>query len=177
MSSWSSLRIPSRGPGIPERHEDDMFCTKTPSPQPDERQELDVRWRGAAPREGRCATGRQCPWRRVASPGKPRKRSTRRTAVGGAPPPAEMPQGRGGGRGGSSQEGPDGCALGGRLRPRREEQNLFPANLFQRRPRPSPASLAFGQRARGGARKPASFVGGALSYIDDIWKLTKHTRV
>lgn len=170
-------RNPQQRPRDPRETRRRYVLHKTPSPQRDERQELDVRWRGAAPREGRCATGRQCPWRRVASPGKPRKRSTRRTAVGGAPPPAEMPQGRGGGRGGSSQEGPDGCALGGRLRPRREEQNLFPANLFQRRPRPSPASLAFGQRARGGARKPASFVGGALSYIDDIWKLTKHTHV
>lgn len=168
---------PQQRPRDPRETRRRYVLHKTPSPQLDERQELDVRWRGAAPREGRCATGRQCPWRRVASPGKPRKRSTRRTAVGGAPPPAEMPQGRGGGRGGSSQEGPDGCALGGRLRPRREEQNLFPANLFQRRPRPSPASLAFGQRARGGARKPASFVGGALSYIDDIWQLTKHTHV
>lgn len=67
---------PQQRPRDPRETRRRYVLHKTPSPQRDERQELDVRWRGAAPREGRCATGRQCPWRRVASPGKPRKRST-----------------------------------------------------------------------------------------------------
>lgn len=60
---------PQQRPRDPRETRRRYVLHKTPSPQLDERQELDVRWRGAAPREGRCATGRQCPWRRVASPG------------------------------------------------------------------------------------------------------------